>query len=85
MMDKHPGSCRHLLNSLSDFVDGDLAQDICAEIERHLSECENCHVVVDSLRKTISLYRSCSQDPEIPSEVRARLYHRLHLEEFLEK
>lgn len=75
--------CRHLLASLSDYVDGELSQELCAEIERHMAECNNCRIVIDTLRKTISLYHSAAPRPEMPAEVRQRLFKRLNLEEFL--
>lgn len=78
-------NCRHLLGSLSDFVDGELAEEVCAEIDRHLEECENCRIVVDSLRKTIYLYKVTSGSPSVPEEVRQRLYLSLDLEEFIER
>ena len=84
MENKRHKNCRHLLDSLSDFVDGSLADEVCAEIERHLAECEDCHIVVDTLRKTVYLYHSTSEQPVIPSEVRDRLYKRLNLEDLLE-
>jgi anti-sigma factor RsiW len=71
--------CRHLLNHLSDYVDGDLGQAMCAEIERHLSGCRNCRVVVDTLRKTVMLYQSYGSD-SIPGNVEERLYKVLQLE-----
>ena len=49
MAEEH-GECRYLLGSLSDYVDATLEGELCAEIERHLAECENCRVVVDTLR-----------------------------------
>lgn len=78
-------NCRHLLSSLSDYVDGDLGVEICAEIERHLEGCDNCRIVVDSLRKTVYLYRVTAQSPDLPDDVRQRLYHCLDLDEFIEK
>lgn len=75
--------CRHLLDSLSDYVDGDLQQDLCDEIELHMKDCENCRIVVDTLSKTVSLYQTSSEPAEVPDEVRQRLYHRLDLDEFL--
>jgi anti-sigma factor (TIGR02949 family) len=78
-------NCRHLLNSLSDFVDGDLAEELCTEIQRHLDDCPDCHLVVDTLRKTIYLYRVSAEPPDVPAEVRERLFQCLDLEEFLEK
>jgi anti-sigma factor RsiW len=78
-------NCNHLLSSLSDYVDGDLGQELCHEIERHLADCENCRVVVDTLRKTVYLYHATATPPEVPDDVRERLFLRLNLEEFLEK
>jgi anti-sigma factor RsiW len=81
-MGRHP-ECRHLLESLSDYVEGDLPEELCAEIERHMAGCENCRVVVDTLRKTISLYRTTGSVTEMPEDARQRLFHRLDLDEFL--
>lgn len=81
----HEG-CRHLLDSLSPYVDGDLSAELCTELERHLSGCEDCQIVVDSLRKTVYLYRVTSDEPpSVPEDVRQRLYRCLDLDEFIEK
>ena len=75
--------CRKLLNSLSDYVDGDLQQELCDEIELHMKDCENCRIVIDTLSKTVSLYQTSSEAAVVPDEVRQRLFHRLDLDEFL--
>jgi anti-sigma factor (TIGR02949 family) len=76
--------CDALTERLSEYIDGELDPRLCAEIEAHLSACENCRVLVDTTRKTILLYRR--QSPaEIPSDVRARLYKALDLEPFLKQ
>ena len=49
--------CKEMLGSLSDYIDGDLEAQLCAEIEQHMAGCGNCRVVVDTLSKTVSLYR----------------------------
>jgi len=77
------GNCRYLLGSLSEYVDATLEGELCAEIERHLSECENCRVVVDTLRKTVSIVHTTHPDPTMPEDVRERLYKRLDLDEFI--
>jgi anti-sigma factor RsiW len=77
-------NCHELLKSLSEYVDGELPAELCAAIERHMSGCENCRIVVDTLRKTISLYQSEQAAlPELPAPVRQRLYKRLNLDEFI--
>ena len=75
--------CRELLNSLSDYVDGDLQQELCDEIVLHMKDCENCRIVIDTLSKTVSLYQTSSESTVVPDEVRQRLFHRLDLDEFL--
>jgi anti-sigma factor RsiW len=75
-------TCRHLLDDLSDYLDGEAAAEVCAEIERHLAGCADCRVVVDTLRKTVAVYRELPQ-PELPVEARRRLYTFLDLTEFL--
>jgi anti-sigma factor (TIGR02949 family) len=75
-------TCRDLLDGLSDYLDGDAPTELCAEIERHLAECNKCRVVVDTLRKTVTLYHQLPQ-PEMPESVRERLYKRLDLTEYL--
>ncbi len=74
--------CQHLLENLSNYLDGEAPEELCAEIERHLDGCDDCRVVVDTLRKTISLYHELPQ-PELPPEARWRLYKSLDLGEFL--
>ena len=74
--------CKYLLGSLSDYIDGDLGEEICAEIERHMAGCENCRIVVD-LRKTVYLYRVTSDQEALPDDVRQRLFHSLDLDDYL--
>ncbi len=76
-------NCEQLVQSLSEYIDGSLDETLCAELERHLEECENCQVVVNTMKKTIDLYRTTTQGEDVPEEVRARLYARLNLDDFL--
>jgi predicted anti-sigma-YlaC factor YlaD len=81
----HTEHCRDLLGSLSEYIDGTAEASICLEIERHLSDCENCRVVVDTLRKTVYVVQAtAAEEPEIPDSVRSRLYHVLNLEDYLD-
>ncbi len=76
--------CRHLLDELSDYLDGAASAEMCAEIERHLADCGDCRVVVDTLRRTIQLYHALPQ-PDLPAAARERLYKSLDLAEFQPK
>ncbi len=73
-----PGHCKELLGALSEYIDGEVDESLCAEIERHLAECGNCRVMVDTLRETIVLYRTYGHE-DLPSGARDRLYAVLHL------
>jgi anti-sigma factor (TIGR02949 family) len=73
--------CRELLAGLSEFLDDEASAELCAEIKRHMGGCHNCRVVVDTLRKTITLYRSMPR-PDLPEEARERLYRVLDLSEY---
>lgn len=78
----HEGQgCQHLLGDLSDYLDREASAEICAEIEEHMDSCENCRVVIDTLRKTIVLYREMPQ-PDMPESVKERLYKALDLDAY---
>ena len=82
---EHSKNCRDLLNSLSEYVDGSLQEEICVEIERHMSGCEVCRIVIDTLQKTVELYQTTSEPSTVPEDVRQRLFHRLDLDAFLNR
>jgi len=65
--------CEELLRMLNDYVDGDIDPGVCEEFQKHLDECNPCEVVVDTIRKTITLYKE-SGVYEIPVEFRERLH-----------
>jgi len=79
---EHNANCKLLLGSLSEYIDGDLREELCAQIEEHIQGCENCRIVVDTLRKTIEIYEQTSATAEIPQAVRERLFYRLHLNDY---
>jgi predicted anti-sigma-YlaC factor YlaD len=83
MLDHEHKECQKLLGSLSDYLDGEVSGELCQEIERHISGCHNCRIVIDTLRKTISLYHTSSDSLDVPADVRERLYRTLNLEDFL--
>ncbi len=82
-MKKHV-SCRQLVHSLSDYVDGTLDESLCQELERHLQDCDDCQIVVNTLKKTVELYRTTPCE-DVPEDVRERLFTRLNLEDYLKK
>jgi anti-sigma factor (TIGR02949 family) len=84
MTESTHSNCKSLLGTLSDYVDGELGEELCREIEKHIAECEDCRIVVDTTRKTIDLvHASNNPQPDLPDEVRDRLFKRLNLAAFL--
>jgi anti-sigma factor RsiW len=68
--------CDELLAMLNDYVDGDLEPGVCEELQKHLAGCNPCQVVVDNIRKTITLYKA-GQPYELPVAFRRRLHRAL--------
>jgi anti-sigma factor RsiW len=76
---EHTPECQALLAELGDYIDGELEQTLCAEIEQHLAHCDDCRVLVDTTRKTVVLYRQHEQQSrvELPAEITSRLLQAL--------
>ena len=51
-------TCQELVRRLSDYIDGTLAPEARAEVEAHLADCDDCHLVLDTTQCTILLYRA---------------------------
>jgi RNA polymerase sigma-70 factor (ECF subfamily) len=54
------GHCRKMFAGLSDYLDGELDDFSCEEIEAHIEGCEPCKKFLNSLRATI---HACQQSP----------------------
>lgn len=78
-----PQNCRELLGSISAYVDGDLSDELCQELQRHMSECEHCRVVVDTTAKMVYLYRQAAQEVTLSEDAQERLMNTLNLRDFL--
>ena len=81
----HTPRCRTLLGNLSEYIDGDLQLELCAELEEHLKGCENCRVVVNTLKKTVELYRSTTLPADLAPSIRERLIYKLDLTDISKK
>jgi predicted anti-sigma-YlaC factor YlaD len=85
MDENDKSTCKSLLGLLSDYMDGELNEELCREIESHVAECQNCRIVVDTLRKTILLYhQSAEESVEIDEAFRQKLFRTLNLEDYLQ-
>ena len=75
--------CQSLLGDLNDYMDGTAQKQVCEEIERHMRECSDCRVFVDTLKKSILLYQQQESQIEFPASSRERLFKKLDLEDLL--
>ena len=70
---KHGATCGELLALINEYVDGGVNPAVCRELEAHLAMCNPCRVVVDNVRKTMTLYRN-NEPCELPIEFREHLH-----------
>lgn len=64
--------CTEYLNTLNDYLDGELDDSLCEEIEEHLRGCNNCRIMVDTLKQTVSLCRD-GQPEKLPPSLENKL------------
>jgi anti-sigma factor RsiW len=74
--------CQGVLDHLPAYLEGEAPAELSAAIEQHLATCPNCHVVVDSLRRTIRHYHALP-GPDLSPAARERLYQALDLADFI--
>lgn len=65
-------NCEEVLSQLSDYLDEEVREELCKAIEAHLHACHDCQVEVDTIKKTIMLYRS-ERPAEMPVAISGRL------------
>ena len=64
--------CEEVIEQLHDYLDEEARRELCEAIEAHLEHCSDCKVQVDSLKKTILLYRG-DQPVDMPARVSDQL------------
>lgn len=64
--------CKDVIRKLSDYLDGELDPTLATDLARHLEDCKDCKIVVDTTRKTIEIY--CNMEPApLPDDIRERV------------
>ncbi len=85
MNHNHHLECQDILQYLNDYLDEDLESQLCAEFEAHIASCQNCKIVVNTLKKTLQIYHSTGQEISLPKDVQERLHARLNLDSHAKK
>lgn len=70
----HTTHCQGLLAAVSDYIDGELDPRLCADLEAHLAGCADCRIVMDTMRKTVVVYRRLGPSEALPPDVTRRLW-----------
>jgi len=65
-------TCKEFCDNLSNYLDGDMAQDECRLIEEHLEKCPPCALMYECLRTTVSICEKGVSE-EMPEDVKTRL------------
>lgn len=64
--------CNDVFEQLADYLDEEARAELCRAIEDHLGRCRDCHLYVDTVRKTIVLYQS-DRAVDVPAAVQSKL------------
>lgn len=68
--------CRGILRAMSDYIDGDVGNGVCRDIEEHLRTCRKCRFHVDAMNYTIRLFDEWRAEG-MPGDAEIRLRERL--------
>lgn len=74
--------CKEIIQNLNAYIDGEIEETLCADIEAHIETCSNCQIVVNTLKKTIHLYKEDGRETVLSSEARRRLFACLDLDDY---
>ena len=79
-------TCKEVLDSLSDYLDVDMKEEIITEMKRHIGSCSDCRAEFDTLTMTLKLYKHEQGSPKIiPVGCHDRLVKVLELEKLRSK
>ena len=69
-------TCKQFLQELNDYLDPSTDPAMKCHLEKHVNECPNCFVIVDTTKKTMQIYKGL-EPQTIPENVKARLWKAL--------
>lgn len=72
-------NCKHVWDSISEYLDATLPQEIRSDVQRHLDHCDICSAILDSTRNIIILVAD-DRVFELPVGFSERLHARLDIE-----
>jgi len=64
--------CNEYIQDINDYLDGEIAPELCDEIDKHIGECKSCRLMVDSMKMTVKLCRE-GMPEDLPPELQNKL------------
>lgn len=64
--------CLEMFKKLSEYIDGELDEVTCEELERHVKECVPCKICLVTLNKTVNICKEMESKP-VPDTLSQRL------------
>jgi anti-sigma factor RsiW len=64
--------CNKYIQDIADYIDGEADESLCKELEKHLKGCNNCRIMVDTLKQTVVLCRDGKREA-LPMELQDKL------------
>jgi anti-sigma factor RsiW len=72
--EKHnKAECLEMFARLSEYIDNELDEITCRDIERHMADCKPCQVCLATLKRTIQLCKNMNDQSSLPQDFSLRL------------
>lgn len=71
-------NCKSVAEHVCDELDEDINSAACRAIKKHLESCPNCTAYLDSLKKTVLIYKH-TPNHRFPSKARKKLFATLKI------
>ncbi|MFQ6612443.1 MAG: hypothetical protein ACE5D2_05005 [Fidelibacterota bacterium] len=78
-MNNNPTHKAALLKQLQEQLCLDIDAPLIIDVAKHLEECPDCRVYVDSVQQMVKIYRVTEKDQTIPEGISDRLFKVLKL------
>ncbi|HBC47345.1 MAG TPA: hypothetical protein DCZ43_09890 [candidate division Zixibacteria bacterium] len=64
--------CADYIKDLNDYLDGTLDLGLCHEIEEHVGHCQNCRIMINTMKQTVILCRNGIEE-KLPDTLESKL------------
>ena len=68
----HLKECLRMFEKLSEYIDSELDELTCNDIEKHMKTCIQCKICLETLKRTVALCKN-TEDEAVPNLFSRRL------------